>query len=293
MTRLGGMDKTAGPFHFVDGVRVNWFVEQEYLDKLKTVKLYPDDVWIASYPKSGTTWLQQIVRLIRNNGEESDTKLDFAIPWLEGAPKFLPEFNLNELPRPRAFHSHFPYSLLPCGAPHTTPCKYIYVVRNPKDVAVSLYFYTRLTVPCFRDLSWEAFWKQYLEEGFEYGNYFDHLESWLPHTTDENVLFLRYEDMKKDLQEAVTRIASFIGVALPSDTIAKITRLTTFKNMKQDQAANKGWREDFQVENGGSLFMRKGCVGDWKNFLTPEQSAQMDSICAQKMKDPGFLCMSN
>ena len=277
------------PFHFVNGVQVSEYVEQEFIDKLKTIKLYPDDVWIASYMKSGTTWLQQIVRLIRNNGEKSDMKLDFAVPWLEGSSKFLPEFDLDKMPLPRAFHSHFPYSLLPCGPPHTTPCKYIYVVRNPKDVAVSLYFYTRLTIPYFRDMSWEAFWKQYIEEGFEYGNYFDHLQSWLPHTTDQNVLFLKYEEMKKDLQEAVSRIASFIGVALPSDTITKIAQATSFENMKQDDTANKGWREDFKLENGGSLFMRKGHVGDWKNFLTTEQSEEMDSICTQRVKDQCFF----
>ena len=77
--------KSGGSYlHTVNGLLVPVFVQQETVDELKELQLYPDDVWVVSYPKSGTTWMQQIVRLIRNNGVQDDVKINVAIPWLEG-----------------------------------------------------------------------------------------------------------------------------------------------------------------------------------------------------------------
>ena len=121
----------------------------------------------------------------------------------------------------------------------------------------------------------------------EFGDYFDHLVSWWPHINDKNVLFLKYEDMKKDLISTVSTIASFIGCNLPSDIIAKIADLTSFEKMKDDDTANYSWTEPCKKPNAPK-FLRKGIVGDWKNFLTPEQSAEMDAICATRLKDTGL-----
>ena len=144
--------------HEVNGLLVPDFVRQDVVDKMKDMELYPDDVWVVTYPKCGTTWTQQIVRLIRNNGEKDGMKINDAVPWPEAHA--LHPTAVDKLPRPRAFKSHFPYQLLPCGPPHTTPCKYIYVTRNPKDVAVSLYFHKRAA--SFPDMKWDSFWEKYV-----------------------------------------------------------------------------------------------------------------------------------
>lgn len=69
---------------WIDGVPVSPFITQERLQELKTYPLLPDDVFIATYPKSGTTWMQQIVRSIRCNGQvDQSVPLNVAIPWLE------------------------------------------------------------------------------------------------------------------------------------------------------------------------------------------------------------------
>ena len=137
--------------NIVNGLPVPNIVVQKKVDQLKGMKLYPDDVWITSYNASGTTWMQQIVRLIHNNGEHDDRKLSSAVPWLEASQgasfggvsldNFCPDADLGveDMPRPRAFKSHFTYELLPCGPPNVTPCKYIYIARNPKDVMVSMF----------------------------------------------------------------------------------------------------------------------------------------------------------
>ena len=94
----------------------------------------------------------------------------------------------------------------------------------------------------------------------------------------------KYEDMKKDLKPAISQIAAFIGANISGDIIAKIADLTGFEKMKDDNTANYSRSESHQKEP----FMRKGVVGDWKNFLSAEQSAQMDAICAKRLKDTGL-----
>ena len=258
-------------FHTVHGLRVPGFVPEPG-KKLREFKLYPEDVYIVTYPKCGTTWTSQIVRLIRSRGVQDSVPITSAAPWLEGIALH-PEADVNGLPRPRTYTSHFPYHLLPCGLPPTTPCKYIYVMRNPKDVAVSLYFFVKLGFT--PDWEWDEFWRAYTKGEVMFGNYFDHLSSWWPHRNDKNMLFLKFEDMKRDTRSTVAQIASFIGEEIDAVLVTKISDMVSFQSMKHDN-------------DGKPMFMRKGVVGDWKNYLTAEQSAQIDVMCKERLKGMGL-----
>ena len=280
----------------VDGLPVPKLILQQKVDKLKKMKLYPDDVWVVSYPKCGTTWTQQIVRLIRNNGVNEDRIITEAVPWPEASPGWLAgdvdtstdtfcgTADIEDMQRPRTFKSHFPYDIFPPGIPSMTPCKYIYVARNPKDAAVS--FFCKLQQAYFPDMKWSDYWTDRNRHCY-FGNYFDHVLSWWPHREDENVLFLKYEDMKNDLPAAVTKIASFINADVSPDTIGKIARKTSFEQMKKDNSANFSWDKAYD-KDGEPTFLRKGVVGDWKNFFTTEQSAEMDEICTRRLKGTGL-----
>ena len=67
----------------INGVLYPPFINQSRIDGLRTYALLNDDLFIVSYPKSGTTWMQQIVRSIKSRGD-LDVPLATAIPWLEG-----------------------------------------------------------------------------------------------------------------------------------------------------------------------------------------------------------------
>jgi hypothetical protein len=274
--------------HFVNDLIVPGFVLQENVDKMKTLQLYPDDIWVVTYPKSGTHWTLQIARLIRDRGIQDEQVLDAAVRWPEGENLRLSQgvqykTEINDMPHPRLFQSHYPYHLFPCGPPHTTPCKYINVVRNPKDVAVS--YYRSVKRLGFHHMEWDDFWKAYMREDVPFGSHYDHVLSWWPHRHDENVLLLQYEDMKRDLPQAVSQIAAFMGVDLSRDTVAKIADLTTFEKMKSDNTANKSWVKVYNLDDGTPGFFNKGMVGNWKNFLSAEQSEEMDRKYAEKLKD--------
>ena len=177
------------------GLSVPRFLDLEWVKSKKAVvKPRPDDTWIASYPKSGSTWTQQIVRLIINRGKEDGKLLTEAVPWVEAFNTTIPGYdpiNLDEMPSPRVFKSHFPYDVMPCGPPNTIPGKYIYVLRNPKDVFVSYHIHAS-SVHAIPQQERDAYFKQFLQGVLNYGSYFDHILSWWAHKEDDIVLIVKY-----------------------------------------------------------------------------------------------------
>ena len=280
MAEKGEQPKTAYGYHVVNGVLVPAFVTQELVDGMKEMKHYQDDVWVISYPKSGITWTSQIVKLIHSKGVQDNVKITTAVPWLE-AERFTSDVPLEDLPRPRAFRSHFPYDKFPCGhPPHSLPSKFIYVMRNPKYLVVSHFNFVSLT----RSITWDQFWTKFITGESSYGDTFDHILSWWAHRDSPNILFLKYEDMKKDLPQAISKIASFLQVDLSPDVVQKIADLTTFEKMKTDDTANYSWEKIFDNKKGEPSFLRKGTVGDWKNHLTAEESTAIDKKYVEKCK---------
>ena len=233
--------KVVKPVSVLNGIEVPLYIKQEHVDEIVShFQLEPNDIWITTYAKAGTTWAQQVVKLIRNRGESDDVKINESIPWLEANGHF--KVDLSSLPRPRAFKSHMPYQAMPFGEPSLTPCKYIYITRNPKDVAVSFYFhYLRLQVKSECKLEWDIFFRNFVDGKVIFGNFFSHVLSWWAHKDDQNVLFLTFEEMKKDLPCVVARIAKFIEVDISEEVIAKVSEKSTFDYMKDDNTANYSW----------------------------------------------------
>ena len=280
----------------VDGIELPK-ISTERWKELKTYPLRPDDVFVCSYLRSGSQWTQQIVRLLRYGINHDGRNLDEAIPWLEIlGTEFAKEYRFmstkaaDELLSPRTFKSHFPYHLVPGGFPHVTSAKYIYVARNPKDVCVSVYARTKaLLLQSSVQLTWEEHLSNFLEGKSMsgcFGGWFNHVLEWWKHKDEPNILFLKYEDMKKEPNKCVQAIAEFIGMeGVMQEQVEEVVRKSSFSNMRRDPAANKSWREPPGCEGS---FMRKGVVGDWKNHFTVEQSAHLDEIFTLKMGGSGI-----
>ena len=107
------------------------------------------------------------------------------------------------------------------------------------------------------------------------------------HTAAKNILIMNYESMKKDPPQAVETIADFLGYELSPGTISKIVEQTTFKAMKKNSAANGDFRDKYRREKS-TPFLRKGVVGDWRNYFTAEQSARMDEECVKRFSGSGL-----
>ncbi len=239
----------------------------------------PDDVFIATYPKCGTTWTQQIVKLIANNGVETGIDSDEFIPWHE----HMSLEEMESMPSPRFFKSHLPYQLMPGGGdPANTKAKYISVIRNPKDAAVSGFNHVKkMAMHLQIDIAWDTQFNEFLNGSLSYGPFYSHFLGWWAHRDAPNILMLTFEQMKRNPRTAVTSIASFLGYSLTDEVIDKIVIDTSFDKMKDNKAANKSSIDP--------TFMRKGIIGDWRNVFPPEHSAMIDALVEEKFAGSGLV----
>jgi len=203
-------------------------------DYISSFQTRPDDVFVVTYPKSGTTWLQEIVWQIHNEGIISNEKILVRVPFLELAlSENIPSTDLKTLPSPRLIKSHLSYKNTPKSASKDAQCQYIYVARNPKDVAVSYFLYMKLLNALGNGYNgpWEFFLKLFMEGNVSWNCWNDHVLGWWEHRDDPNVLFLKYEDLQKDLPSHVRMIAKFLNKPLSDELINRIAEQCTFKGM--------------------------------------------------------------
>ncbi|XP_026547181.1 amine sulfotransferase-like [Notechis scutatus] len=168
----------------------------ENIDSIESFEIQDDDIFIITYPKSGTVWTQNIVSLIlyesHRDGTENITLID-RIPWLEYN---IFQVDLTSRPSPRVTCSHLPYYLVPKGL-RNKRAKIIYVYRNPKDILVSMYHFHKISVTLETPKDFDTFLEKFLAGKVGNSLWLDHIEGWCTHKDDFNILFLSYEEMKK------------------------------------------------------------------------------------------------
>ena len=181
-----------------------------------------------------------------------------------------------------------PYEVTLGVLPHTSQAKYIYIARNPKDVAVSYFYHMRAFKRYEFSGNWDEFFSLYLSGRVYYGSWFDHVLSWWKHKDAENVLYLKYEDLSRNLREGVQKIAEYLFTDIPpASVLDEVVKQSTFDSMKGNSAANFSWTKEVR-HSDQPPFMRKGIVGDWRNHFTAEQNAAFDALYAERMKGSGL-----
>ena len=236
------------------------------------------DVFIATYPKCGTTWTQYMAYLLLHGGQPlaPGQRLDVLSPHLEEVGEEV----VRALPEPRLIKTHLVLERTPWSA----AAKYVYVARNPFDCAVSFYHHTR-GFPRhydFADGTWDAFFECFLRGEVDFGDYFDHLLSWWPQRNAPNVLFLTYERMLESPPAAVRTLAQFIGgeaalaVAEPG-VLERIVAHSSFGEMRVNQRRWSSARPADMPE-----FVRRGVAGDWVNHFSADQARRLaDKLLAR------------
>ena len=270
----------------VEGICVPFGITAEHVIKQRdSLILRPSDVFVATYPKCGTTWMQQIVKLIVNNGVETGVDCDEFCPWVVHTTME----EIEAMPSPRFFKTHMPYNLIPGGDPVNSPAKYIYIIRNPKDVLISVYHFaqkihSKIIPP------WDQFFDAYISGNLFFGAFYTHFLGWWSHKDSPNILILMYENMKRDPHAAVRSVASFLGHNLSDEVIESIVDQTSFDKMKHNPAANMSWLDQFLPKRENPIpFMRKGKTGGWRSELTDEQSAKIDTLVAETFAGTGLV----
>ena len=198
------------------------------------------DIFVAGGPKTGTTWLQQIVHQLRTGGDMDFDEIIEVVPVVEFAHDLHLELEAKQKAFPRCFKTHYWYPRCPKGA------RYIWCVREPCATAYS--YFNMLQGWLFQpgEVSVEDYMKEkWLPAGepqrlTDYASYFHHLTSWWPHRNDPNVLLVFYEDLKECYESSVRSIAEFMGITDEGHIQAALER-STFEFMKQhsDQFSQK------------------------------------------------------
>ena len=239
-----------------------------------------DDIFVVTYPRSGTTWMQMILYQLTTEGKMDFPHITAVCPWFERSLKDGKAY--DALPAPRVFKSHLSYRKIPKG-----PCKYIYVARDGKDVAVSYYHFQK-THMGYKG-TWDEFFQRFLKGQDSYGSWFGHVRGWWEHRHDANVLFLYYEELTTDLPGCLRRISDFCGLEINPERWGDILERCSFAFMKQhesqfDPLTAMLYEQGFQPNS----HLRKGRSGEGSEQLSLRQSRRFDKIFSKRLGGTGL-----
>ncbi|WP_342376002.1 sulfotransferase domain-containing protein [Myxococcus stipitatus] len=193
------------------------------------IRVEPSDVFVASFPKCGTTWMQQIVHGLRTGGSMDFEEISLVIPWLEFPRLSGVDLGGPQVASPRAFKSHLRWEVIPKGG------RYLYITRAPADALVSFYHFLEGWMFEPGACSVQDIYEGVFLNDLLFGNYWAHLRSWWQVRERDDVLLMTYEDLIEDLAGSVRRIGAFMGLDVDDALAAKVTHQASFAFMHAHQ----------------------------------------------------------
>ncbi|RYZ36780.1 MAG: sulfotransferase domain-containing protein [Myxococcaceae bacterium] len=232
------------------------------------LKPRPTDIYIATFPKAGTTWMQQIVYQLIHRGQGDYEHILQVAPFLDNLIK-MPQAErvLDNLPEPRILKTHRTYDALqPPGN-----CRIIYVTRAASDTLLSLYHHNCLMRGLRLDFD------RFIQGAVHQNGWDKHLASWWPHRDDPNVLHVRYADLVSDREACLRRIGAFLGVPVADEDLPLLMEKTSFEHMKRHDTRFDPRLAVYEPLAPGSGFIFKGGTGRGKQALKPEQRTVLEA----------------
>lgn len=270
------------------------FITQDNWTQLRThIQWKPTDIIVATFPKCGTTFTEQVVLLLLNGGDptllSSETQNAYnketgsGKVWVEGMVEVtdkpedpgaqsmsLEEF--NALPEPRLIKTHAPRSMFLCtdkSGKILPGIKVIYVTRNARDACVSSFYHAHN--PYKSGWPFDAWVKCWVSGCFEHGTWFDHVKNWWKEAcTNKQVLWVHYEDMVAHPKEEITRIARFLDIKLNDYKLTKVIEHSRFDKMK--------------ARSKNHWMFRKGKIGDHRAHFKGKLAEEFEQIYAKEMR---------
>jgi aryl sulfotransferase len=249
-----------------------------------------DDIVIATYAKSGTTWLQQIVSQLLFDGA-SGLEVARMSPCVEHrVPPRDVKLPLLEAQSHRRFlKTHMPLDALV----FSPEAKYVHVARDGRDVVMSLYnHHTKANDVWYRTINETsglvgepmprpaANIQQYFDDwldrdGYPFWPFWAHARSWWRAKQLPNVLMLHYANLKRDLPGEIRRVAEFLKIPIRAASWPSIVEHSTFEYMRENATQSLPFEGKFWDE-GAKAFINKGVNGRWREQLLAAQIARYE-----------------
>ena len=240
-------------FFLVKILRLKKILDSSYKKSGKFVLIKKSDLFIVSYPKSGNTWLRLIVANLYF-GNVNYNNIENLIPdiYHTNESKFI-----NKKVRIFKCHDHYDFRFE----------RVIYVVRDTREVIVS------------------AFVKEFLNGKFNsnFGSWYQHVGSWYG-VSDRNILFIRYEDLRKRPSLQISKIANFLKIKVRKNKISEIIKKTSFKILQDQEDKHKVSWAGLPNNDSKVKFFREVQINSWKKFLTKEEVKKIKKMWGRNMK---------
>ena len=213
---------------------------------------------------------------LQGDAEAASVNLDERVPHMEerfpipGALAGIDRVLKTQQPHSRLMKTHLPACIFQKQLSEGK-CKFIVVMRNVKDNLVSYYHFHRALIR-YKG-TWSDFFEAFKAKQLLWGDWLDYNLGWWALKHHPNVLIVKYEDMKKNRREVIQKAAEFCKKTVSEETLDKIAAATSFEAMRDNPATNymNIWHPQV-IDYDICPFMRKGDVGDWKEYFSDEQN---------------------
>jgi hypothetical protein len=246
----------------------------------REITIFNDDTFLTSYPRSGNTWTRFLVgNFLHPNEPVTFLNIERLVPDMYKTADWV----LRRHPRPRVLKSHESFD--------ARYRRVIYIVRDPRDVAISNYHW-EMKLRSVRDgCPMEEFVPLWMSGNFwrRIGSWADHVNSWLATRKGQNgFIMMRYEDLQADPHRELVRLAEFMNVEPdPARIDLAIERSSASKMRKMEETQGKKWVATFHTRSD-KPFVRKASSGGWRAVLPPQTVAYMEERWGGMLKQLGY-----
>ncbi len=246
----------------------------------REITIHPDDIFLTSYPRSGNTWMRFLVgNLVHENEPVNFVNLERLVPDMY----IHADREMRSMSRPRVIKSH------ECFDPRYR--RVVYIVRDPRDVAVSNYYW-ELKKGSFPDgFPMQEFVPRWMAAQYwpRLGNWADHIVSWLStRRTQPNFLLLRYEDLKEHPARELARVARLLEIEPSPERLQRAIDLSSADRMRKLESEEGGKWLQTKYTRQDTPFVRKAASGGWQASLPPESVALIESTWGDLMLELGY-----
>lgn len=239
------------------------------------MEVEPRDCFLASFPRSGNTWLRHILYLYLTGAEGVDmTTLDTFCPLIDGV-------DLQHYLAAHASASHRFIKTHELGAPYLLTGKVVFLVRDGRDATWSWHRFRMVFNKETPDF--DRFLKACLADRYRYYAWHTNVASWLPLTESDRVLTLRFEELRADTEGVFARVLEHLDIPADPERIARAVALSTPKKVAETFRSETRVRR-FSGDGAG----QGGTVERWRTQYTPAQLQLFEAAAGDVLAQLGY-----